>query len=218
MESIMPSRQVKWTITRISHSERNRGYLNTFYQTRSDMTGFGAFGPEVPKSYTSAMFGMTWIELRARMRAQILDTVRDPSLIKKIKLLVHKFIPLRTGFLMQTIFKTMKVLRYAFTSSQMIADFDYYYPPTYPKIIKNPRHAPDDEGYGAFGTVKLTEPIPRSRVSWNHVSNTGLSAIYDLNDPEAIGNSEVMIMKEAERILKLDMINQFIDVILTCKL
>lgn len=149
------------------------------------------------------------------MRLTILDTVRDPGIINNVKQKTHHLIALRTGHLMDSIFKSMRINRSSYYNSHYFADFSYEYPGDRPQFIRNPKHTPPETGYGDWGTVKLTEPIPISRVSWQYVTGSG-RALYNLNDPGAQSSVEPNIQNTALLEIEDDYATLFNNILITC--
>ena len=200
----------------ISHPERNnhyfRIYLNALQRT-TPIYDFDAPGLP-PKTYMTAVYGMTWYEMRTIMRFLFTSPARDQMIIENVKQRVQHLIPVRTGHLMNEIFKTMAIARYQYGSSQFFAQFTYNYPGDRPGFIRNPKHTPPDEGYGDWGTVKLTEPIAISRVNWIYITGGG-NALYVLNDPEALSSIVPMIAIAGLYEIEDDYATVFNEVIIT---
>lgn len=148
-------------------------------------------------NYMQNAYGMSWIEMRRKMRADFTSKKRDAQIIERVKQKVNQFIPLRSGHLMDHIFKTMRIIRSSWYNSHYFCDFSYEWPTDRPRYIHGKtKHTPPETGRGYWGPIKLTEPIPMSRVSTQRVTATGLTAIYNLNDPQAEAN----VPPEIERV------------------
>ncbi len=180
----------------ISHPELNRTYRRNFGM-----------------SFMQKTYGMTWTQMKRSMRALFRSDARDKRISDTIKRKVERFIPLRTGHLMDFIFKSMRIIRSSYYSSYF-ATLIFDYPKDRPTFIRNPKHGPPDTGYGEWGTVKLIEPIPIARVSVAHITGSG-NALYNLIDPQAENHPIREIKKVGLKELKDDYATIANDVIIT---
>lgn len=189
------------------------GYFSTL-QSNNNPDGYWNISHSSTK-YMIARFGMKWTDLRKHMVTAFTSELRDPDIIEEIKQRSHQFIPLRTGHLMDAIFKSMRLSRNSWYSSHFFANFSYEYPPDRPLFIRGRvKHAPPDKGYGDWGTVRLTEPIPISRVDVDHVTEGG-NALYNLNDPQAQANIPPELEKIIEDEIREDFMNMFNTILIT---
>jgi len=169
------------------------------------------------KSFRS-MYGMKWTDFRRHLAAVLSDTSRDPYLIQRIKQMIHPKIPLRTGKLMDWIFRTMKIDRKVWYNTHHWAMFEWELPPDRPNIIKGKvKHRPPEKGYGDWGTYKPTDPIVTGRVSVEEVLPSG-NAIYNLDDPSADNDYESVLRAEAEKELIEDFASIFNDMLIICQI
>ncbi len=189
------------------------GYFSTL-QSNNNPDGFWNISHASTK-YMIARFGMKWTDLRRHMVAAFISEQRDPDIIETVKQKTHQFIPLRTGHLMDAIFKSMRMTRNSWYNSHFFANFSYEWPLDRPIFIKGRvKHTPPDKGYGDWGTVGLTEPIPISRVSVEHVTANG-NALYNLNDPQAQANIPPELEKVIEKEIRDDFEQMFSHVLIT---
>lgn len=159
-------------------------------------------------TYAEKAYGMTWIELRAEMKRLFTSTVNDHNIINRVKKLTNRFIPVRTGKLMDVIFKTMRIFRNSFYSSRYIVKFEYEYPQDRPRFITNPSHSPPSRGYGDWATYRLVTAEAQRRVQIDHITPMG-NALYILNDPLALNKPEDYIDYIAQQELRDDYDTKF---------
>ncbi len=179
------------------------GYYSTL-QSNNNPDGYWNISHSSTK-YMIDRFGMKWTDLRKHMVAAFVSPLRDPDIIESVKQKTHQFIPLRTGHLMDAIFKTMRLTRNSWYSSHFFANFSYEWPLDRPIFIRGRvKHTPPDQGYGDWGTVRLTEPIPIARSDVIYVTAGG-NALYSLNDPQAQAN----IPPELERVIQEEIRNDY---------
>ena len=192
--------QAYWRISRpySPQFDINRQYTknrNDYFKQKLTNDVLGSGGPfydgnlppnPPPEDHMQASYGMTWIELRMQLHDMFMDSSSDSNIIEKIKRKSHFHIPIRSGKLMDMIFKSMRIDRASFYNTNYFSIFNYEWPPDRPLnwTGKNVMHSPPDQGYGDWATYRVTEPIPQSRISIDHVTPYG-NALYNLNDPRA---------------------------------
>lgn len=188
-------------------SGKNKGVelLDPFHiKNRNQMRNYGINGRSM-KDYS---------ELREVMKLMFLSTARDPGLIQRIKDKLYNRFPIRSGKLMDIIYKTMHILRSAWYSTHYFIELFYEYPSDRPKFINHAQHSPPAKGYGEWASYRPVTPEAISRISIDHVTGRG-NALYNLNDPQAVGDIQAEIENEASLILEDDFAETFNDIIIT---
>ena len=116
---------------------------------------------------------------------------------------------------MDFIFKTMRILRTSYYSSYF-ATMLFDWPGSRPTFIRGKvKHSPPDQGYGDWGTVQLSEPIPKARSDVAYVTAGG-NAMYNLNDLHADNTPIDEVKKIGLKEIKSDYDTIFSNIIITC--
>ena len=69
-------------------------------------------GPGVSRiSWMRQHFGMKWTEFRRILADLFVDTRRDPGILERIRARIWRFVPVRSGRLLDTIFKSLMITR-----------------------------------------------------------------------------------------------------------
>ena len=211
-----------WTVTQ-------RGFKGGMYQKFlthqvgpntpvAQMGGPVYQGPNLPRSHMESRYNISWKDMRLMLKLLMISKARDPGIIQEIKLRTHKLIPVRSGKLLNTIFKTMRIDRSQWYHTHFFVQLLYDWPADRPHIIKNPQHIPPAEGYGDWSGVRLTEPEAIAAVDPNpHVTPMG-NALYKLNDPVATRDPAVYIDRVAKDEFNKDYIDLNDSILITCTL
>jgi len=137
--------------------------------------------------------GLTWIQVRKIMKNVFLSTTADPYVKKIIQYKILDLIPIRSGRLADTIFKSMRFWRGSYYSTHYISLLTYHWSVYRPRPIPGQtKHSPPEKGYGEWATYRVISPLVRSRVTVDHVTPYG-NALYILNDPLSLNDPEPVI-------------------------
>lgn len=139
-------------------------------------------------SWMTMHFGMKWTEFRKKLVDIFLDNRRDAGIMQRIFTRIAVHVPVRTGRLLDTIFNTFRILRMAWGNAH------HWHNGTFEWTIQRPNpitgHVahkyPPETGYGELYTPVNPSLIPQR--TFIRPSRTGLSGLYGLNDPGAVGN------------------------------
>jgi len=160
-------------------------------------------------------YGMKWTDIRRIIADAFVNVSRDPAIILRIINYAMRYVPVRSGRLLDFIWSSMRINRRKWYNTQFWARFNFDWPVDRPPRIINPSHAPPAEGYGEWGTVKLNHNIPNVNVIR---VTAGGNALYSLNDPSALGDPRNAISEIAEEELLQDFENNFDNITLIYKI
>lgn len=156
---------------------------------------------------------MKWTDIRRKIAKAFISTLRDNYIISRIRNLIMKIVPVRSGFLLNHIMKTMQIDRWkSRENTRFKLTFSYEHPANRPLVISNPQHSPPDMGYGDWSNVKLQFPIPN--VTLIRTTPFG-NALYLLNDPSALADPKDAIANEAEQELMRDLEETFENIVVS---
>lgn len=132
--------------------------------------------------------GLQWTEVRRILKREFVrDDYDHLYLLPRIKVKCMKYVPVRSGELLDYILKTMAIIRLNLKYNAFVIRGFFAWEPSHPfPIPGHVRHRPPDTGYGKWAGVRLIHAIPN--VHPIHVSATGLTAKYLLDDPNAYSN------------------------------
>jgi len=161
-------------------------YSRPIWGTTSGKTGrWRVYGQS--RLFMKHFGGHQWTEIRKIISDAFMDKGSDPIILQTIKNKIMHKVPVRSGFLLDYIMRTMRIKRNRYHNTHHILKFDWSYPfqrRPYP-IPGRVQHSPPEQGYGEWRNVHLTHHIPN--VHLDHVTPEG-NALYTLDDPSSYSN------------------------------
>lgn len=146
--------------------------------------------------------GLTWMELKHAIGRAFKNIARDQNVLTIVKTMtmIRGLVPVRSGYLIDTIFNTMRIDRNTFYETRFWATFSFVWPIDRPMPIPTPQHIyPPSTGYGQ--RYRPAHTIPNIHL----IRYTrGGNAFYGLNDPQALGDPTKEILSEAKQALFSD--------------
>lgn len=131
-------------------------------------------------SWMRQHFGMKWTEFRKILADIFVDTRRDANILDKIRARIAPFVPVRSGRLLDTIYRTLMITRIKWINAHHWhnVSFDWSVKRPFPILGKVNHVFPPDTGAGELYTP--TYPIHNRQVI--------APGFYELNDPNAMNN------------------------------
>ncbi len=144
---------------------------------------------------TGAMFTpgtkkMTWYKIRDLLQDQF-KNIGFAHLYNRIKLKIMRWVPVRSGKLLDTILNTLNIIKRVYYGSNFLAQMSYIWSSDRPfPITPNVKHRPPRKGFAEFYQPRHT--IPNRRLIKRLPKN---GALWLLNDPMAVENPTPFINK-----------------------
>jgi hypothetical protein len=168
-------------------------YITKITGVRSPITG-KVYRSPIEKMMD--LYGMTWIEFRRKLYNVYLDPSNDQRLIDHVYEIIKHRVPVRSGFLLDILYKETKIFRKVVKGS--LNRFWFGMKTVWPRIWRpwpikgRVQHTPPETGYGL-------PYIPTSKIVSNstllYITKGGY-ALYQLNDPAAHNDPLVDIQNE----------------------
>lgn len=168
----------------------------------------------IPYISLAPLYQMSYYELMDVLNNMFNDTSNHMNILANMHEICKKFIPIRSGKLVDSILNSMVIFNYRLGTSNFVTKVDYILPADrpYPFNAGKVQHAPPETGWGE--TYNPTNTIPNR----HPIENKGNKTKYLLDDPNAVPDFMFIINDYATQAIKSDVINRMTQIELEVRL